>query len=461
MTFARFVLAVAMAFVFAGCAMLPPDIRHRYVVIGTDGVPVARVITVAAVCPAIEFDGVAQPMDVRMPAATIPLRPTRSTPEESKPSAFPVLTCERAIPRATTRAVVGDIALPLPKADPQRIVLIGDTGCRIKTGDDVFQSCDDPAKWPFAQIAGVAAALAPDLVLHVGDYHYRENACPPGNTGCAGTPWGYGYDAWDADLFTPARALLAAAPWVVIRGNHESCARAGQGWWRFLDPRPVAARQDCNDPKDDDIGDYSEPYAVPLGASSDAQFVVFDSSLAPVMPLTPDQLMYRNYRAQFERAFALAAQRSQTFFVDHHPILGFATNPSRPDAPFPGNGALQSVLAAVPPALQFPPTVQALLSGHNHMLEVVSFSTGHPPQFITGNAGDWLDPPLKLPLQPGIEPAPGAVVAAIVASDRFGFMTMERAGAGWTLRAYDVAGGVLGVCELLSRTARCTPDPLP
>jgi hypothetical protein len=50
------------------------------------------------------------------------------------------------------------------------------------------------------------------------------------------SPWGYGWDTWKADFFDPAQALLKAAPWVMVRGNHETCTRAGQGWWRFLDP---------------------------------------------------------------------------------------------------------------------------------------------------------------------------------------------------------------------------------
>ena len=85
--------------------------------------------------------------------------------------------------------------------------MIGDSGCRIKVSDNVFQNCNDAATWPFATVAATAAAAAPDLVIHVGDYHYRENACPPGNVGCAGSPWGYGWDSWEADLFAPAAKL--------------------------------------------------------------------------------------------------------------------------------------------------------------------------------------------------------------------------------------------------------------
>ena len=43
----------------------------------------------------------------------------------------------------------------------------------------------------------------PDLVIHVGDYFYRENACPADATGCQGTPFGDNWPTWAADFFNP------------------------------------------------------------------------------------------------------------------------------------------------------------------------------------------------------------------------------------------------------------------
>ncbi|MEO8305303.1 MAG: metallophosphoesterase [Betaproteobacteria bacterium] len=463
----RFVWVLTIPAILCACATptrvadRDPSVKYAYVVLGEEGRAMARVITTAATCPAIALDGVDAPMDMRASPATVPLRPTRSDPLSSKASAFPVLVCEKAIPSGVTRARVADRALPLPKANPRKIVVLGDTGCRIKTGDNVFQGCNNSSLWPFAALAAAAADAAPDLVIHVGDYHYRENACPGGNLGCQGSPWGYGWDTWEADLFAPAQKLLATAPWIVVRGNHESCNRAGQGWWRFLDPRPLAARQDCNLAADDGIGDYSEPYAVPLGAGTDAdtQFIVFDSSLVGVTPLPADNPMYVRYRAQFERAFALSGKRPNAFFMNHHPILGFAPNQAKSDEPYPGNGALQSVLNAVQPTVLFPPNVQALLSGHVHLFEVVSFSTPQPTQFVTGNGGDWIDPNLPLPLPPGTIPAPGTAIAGLVATNRFGFMTMERDGTRWRMVAHDSRGTPMIGCTLFERKTVCDPAP--
>jgi hypothetical protein len=264
---------------------------------------------------------------------------------------------------------------------------------------------------------------------------------------------------WEADFFAPAAKLLAAAPWIVVRGNHESCARAGQGWWRFLDPRPLAARQDCDAAADDAIGDFSEPYAVPLGtdAASDTQFIVFDSSRVGVTPLRPGTAMFENYRAQFARAFALASRRPDTFFMDHHPVLAFAPNPAKPEAPYPGNAGLQSVLQALEPITLFPSGIKALLSGHVHLFEVVSFSTPHPPQFVSGIGGDWVDTHLPLPLAASLTPAPGAMVSSIVATNRFGFVTMQRDDARWTMTARDINGYPMTTCALTGRSVDCAP----
>jgi hypothetical protein len=378
-----------------------------------------------------------------------------------KASAFPVLTCELMLPAGTVRAAIGGQALPLPKANPQRIVVVGDSGCLVNSSYNIFQSCDDVALWPFPNIADAAAAMAPDLVIHVGDYHYRESACAAGNAGCAGSPWGYGWDAWQADFFRPARNLLAAAPWIVMRGNHESCNRAGQGWWRFLDPRPVAPRQDCNAAADDDIGNYSDAYVVPLGGGADTRFIVFDSSYVGVTPLNPSDLMYRNYRSEMEYAFARTVTTPSVFFLSHHPVLGFAANPGQPQSPYPGNAGLQSVLAALYSGALFPANVMTLLSGHNHLFEFVSFSSPHPSQFVSGNGGDWLDQPFPIPFPPGRPPAPGAVVAELIAASRFGFMTMDRSDAGWLVRIRDARGALMSTCTLAGRQAGCTPIAAP
>ena len=453
--------ACVLAAALAGCAT-SPSLRgtaseHAYVLLGPDGTAVVRVITAAGACPSLAVDGATVATTLRMPPATVPQRPSALPAALAKPAAFPVTTCEATLPSGAARAALGARELPLPKADPRRIVVIGDTGCRML--GPTAQACNDPARWPFERVARAAAAVVPDLVVHVGDYHYREGPCPASEPGCAASPWGYGYDTWDADLFTPGRALLAAAPWIVVRGNHEECARAGQGWWRFLDPRPLAPRRDCNRAEDDGAGNRSEPYAVPLGTSGWSA-IVFDSADIGNLPLPAGDVRIADYLARMTSALALAPTAS-VLFTSHHPPLGFAANPREPAKPFPGNAGLLGALRTLNGEAYFPPRVQAVLSGHNHIFEAVGFASDHPPQFISGNGGDDVDEPFPVPFPAGLQPAPGTTMDMIVGSNRFGFLVMERDGAAWTLRALDVDGQPLSTCTLAQRKARCTPIASP
>ena len=457
--------ALLLAAVF-GCADNGSDsydyskIRASWVQLGENGAAVARVLTSDLACPRVVVDGMrSEPMELRVKAETLPQRLTRSAPEDSKPSAFPVTTCEWLIPAETRSLTLGGKALPMPKVEPRLIVVIGDTGCRLKRSDNAFQACNDPAQWTFQQIGDNAAASKPDLVIHLGDIHYRENVCPPGNSGCQNSPWGYGYDAYAADLFAPAASLLQAAPWIFVRGNHESCDRAGQGWWRFFDARPYRAGWDCNDPRDDINGDYSEPFAVPLGP--DMQLLVFDSSKAGTQALATNDPVYAIYKAQVKKTFDLARNAGFNFFVDHHPVLGIAPDGSQtPTGFFPGNDGLRSVMNEIVPERLFPTNVHALLSGHVHAFQMSSFATPHPVQFISGNSGTQVEIPNFDRLPAGATPSPGAVIENFLSTNRFGYMTMDRSSSGWTIKVLSRDGLLLATCELTGSKATCTPDQL-
>jgi hypothetical protein len=347
-------------------------------------------------------------------------------------------------------------ALPAPVAEPRRIVVIGDTGCRLKGKD--FQDCNDPQAFPFAQVAASAAAWKPDLVVHVGDYHYREDPCPADRPGCAGSPHGYGWDAWNADFFVPGKALLAAAPWVLARGNHESCARGGQGWWRYLDPHPLQAGATCDDPAGDAVADYSDPYAVPLGG--DAQLLVFDSANASYKGFAPEDPRRARYADTYRKLQALAARTRHAIAVDHHPLYGFGADQDKKTGAiklFGGDAGLIQAFGAVAPRL-LPANVDVLLSGHVHLWQQVSFSSDHPSQFVSGFAGTSEDiVPLPAAVPPGLELAPGAVVEAMSSwIDGFGFMTMERRGADrWEVVVHDRDGRERNTCTVEGRRSRC------
>ena len=457
----RPLFVIAATTILFGCAtvnnLMPAGTHSAYVVLGENGAPVVRMLTTDAECPFIRFDGRAVQMDLRAAPESVPLRLTRSAPADSKASDFPIRTCEKAIPPNTRKAMIGDIALPLPTAEVKRIVVIGDTGCRLKKSDGAYQACNDSNQYPFAKVAAAAANWKPDLVVHVGDFHYRENVCPADKPGCAGSPWGYGWDAWQADFFEPGAALLKAAPWVMVRGNHESCARAGQGWWRMVDPRPLLAGRDCNDAANDEQGDYSDPYAVPLGG--DAQLIVLDTSNTSTGIIPEGDIRQIKYRDLYNKLEVLSQQAAYNIAVNHHPILGFSAKQDKQGKVtlLPGNQGIQSVFSAINPLIM-PPRVNALLSGHVHVWQEVSFSSPHPTQFVAGFSGTMEDVvPLPEQLPPGATPAPGAVVEHHSSwVNGFGFMTMERKGANqWDVKVWDTNGRQVNACSVDGSHSTC------
>lgn len=451
--------SLVVATLLAGCASLPstPPPAAAFVVLGEEGAPIARAITTAATCPAITIDGRTAPMAVRAPYGAIPLRDkNHSTGFHADAVSNPVLSCETPLPAGIKQVSVAGVPLPLPAAEVKRIVVIGDTGCRLKGKE--FQDCNDPQAYPFARVAASAAAWKPDLIVHVGDFHYREDPCPVDRPGCAGSPYGYGWDAWNADFFAPARTLLAAAPWVLARGNHESCARGGQGWWRFLDAHAYDPAANCDDPAADERADYTDPYAVPLGGG--AQLIVFDSANTNWKGFKPGDARIGHYTDTWRKIGGLARRQRYNIAVDHHPLYGFGATQDAHTGDitlFGGDAGLTQVFGALDARL-LPATIDMLLSGHVHLWEQTSFTSDHPTQFVAGFAGTAEDI-VPLPKTPpaGQSPAPGAILEAMSSwIDGFGFMTMKRTGPDtWTVIVHDRDGKERNTCTVEGRHSRC------
>lgn len=441
----------------SACTSMTPEpmiadaqVDAAWVIIGAGNQAIARANTKSADCPLINIDDKLTRMTLRAAAGTIPLRPTASNAADSKPSTFSTNTCEALLPPDVRHVAIGSRVLPAPKANPQRIVILGDTGCRMKKTDNLYQGCSDPVAWPFPTIAAAAARLKPDLVLHVGDYHYRETRCAAGIEGCQDSPWGYGSDTWDADLLQPGAPLLAAAPWIAVRGNHEECARAGQGWFRYLDPNPYEKKRSCDEQTNDDEANYTEPYAVSLGI--DTQLIVFDSAKSGQTALPPVDPQYIKYRAQFESVGRFAAKPGvMSIFTSHHPVLGFVQY--KGSAPSGFGAAFQSVLKSLYPGRYFPPEVQIAIHGHVHGFQAINFSSAHPATFVAGNGGDHADPSFPDPFPANASPAAGVTVESIIHSRKYGFMVMEREGSSWVYQAYDRDSVLMARCSMAASVA--------
>jgi len=437
-----------------------------YTLMSDDGAQVVRALVehvadAAPTCPVVRAAAADQAehrvtMQLRVAAGVVPPRPTTESAAPGKGAVFPLDVCEAVLPRDIIRARIGAIKLPISPRRVDRIVVIGDTGCRLKGSEKMYQDCKSPQAWPFAEIARQAAAWKPDLVVHVGDYIYRESPCPDDHPGCAGTPYGGGWDSWNADLFTPGAPLLQAAPWVVVRGNHEDCARGGIGWYRLLDPHPMAPGRDCTDPAKDAASDYTAPYAVPIGGG--AQVVVLDLTAVGEKPLAEGSSQARQVGETWDAMAALSRQAPFSFVANHKPILGFGAQVKDGVSRLrPGNAGPQAVFAARDARL-FPDTVQVLLSGHLHIWEQLSFSTPQPTQFIAGFSGTLEDTP-EIPEHPpaGSTPWTGAVLEHFsVWNGQFGFMTLERVATDrWTAKVHDLHGNIVRTCQVVGRTSSC------
>ena len=417
-----------------------PAMPAAYTLAAPEGGSILRLLTRDTACPLATIDGTPRAMTERSGPRDYPLRPERSADGQLLPTDFPIRTCELAIARKVRQVGAGGQRLPVLPAVVRRIVIVGDTGCRLKAKTDAWQACNDPRAWPFAHVAQTAAAMRPDLVLHVGDYVYRESPCPPGNAGCAGSPSGHGWLAWQADFFAAARPLLAAAPWAVVRGNHEDCSRAGAGWWLLLDPHPLAMGADCADPAQDEAGNHADPYAVDLG--DHARLIIADFAAIGEKPLTGTTR--ERYTGDAARIRHMAQAGETNFIASHYPIaavIGSAARGFRMGTPAMDDAFGNPTGGATPRAVDLP-NVTAMIAGHTHLLQYVA-GKGHLHQLVVGFSGTQEAAP-KAPAtlaDLGIDAGVPPLADLVSQLGLYGFGLLERrSGGGWRFTAYDEAG---------------------
>jgi calcineurin-like phosphoesterase family protein len=386
---------------------------YHWVQYGPSGLE-ARVITDQPACPAARIDEAQKTMAIRAAPG----------------GQFPVTVCTLRIPADARSAAVADVPVALPVSEPRRIAVIGDTGCRLKR--QYVQACNDPQQWPFRLIAEVIAHMKPDLVVHVGDYHYRETPCPAGNAGCAGSPFGDTWAVWRADFFAPADTLLKGVPWVFVRGNHEECSRGGQGWSRALEPYVFDAEKGCN-------GD-GKPFAVRLPGLTLAVMDVASAQEEKV-----DDAQAQTYREQYRSLAEITS--GPTWLLQHRPIWS-------PGGVVAGKLVGDNRTLAEAATGVIPEHVALMLSGHHHLFQVLSYQSNLPPQIISGHGGDYLNQ------GPSADPA-GWIVNGVTVkgglniTGTFGFLVLETQGDGWQLTNYDKLGTALKACFLKGRAAAC------
>jgi hypothetical protein len=417
------------------------SILAAWVELTTTG-PAVRVVTQAPSCP--HATALAT---VGAPTTASTVMETRAAPD---PPDFPNLVCEWQPPPSAGVVQIEGLANPLrmPATNPRRIVVLGDSGCL--GGNDV----DCAREWHFPDLARLAAAHQPDLVIHVGDFNYRGTNCVAYDGCCSYNPVNCGFPycgeswtTWRQDFFDPAAPLLAAAPWVLARGNHELCSRAGRGWFRYLDPHSPPFTCAPN-PVEDPI--YTSPYPLYLG--SNLRLLMLDSADACGEWAQDDQIPM--YRQQFARLaeYAASGTATQTWLVTHKPLWGILRDTDTRQRVL--NFTLQQASGNT-----LPPQISLVVSGHEHLFQAITFEEpGLPPALLVGTGGAELDDPTQVqPLVEHLPVAPGGptIRAATTVHDH-GFLLMELSDTGWTATFHDIDDQTLATCDSSARPELCT-----
>ncbi len=441
-------------------AAQPPYAAYVLLVEGPDHAPVpfARVIVASGQpCPALS-------------GGPAPIAMTR----RDNPHGFTVDVCETVVPFEQPLVVEGSsFTLPAAHRKVSRVAVLGDTGC--KPSEQAGCGLDDP-QWPFPVLAQAAAAGAPDLVLHMGDYNYRgtpshfnrtvngekgkvyyydagdgapvgelcglkapyySQNTPVGTEGSAPDSW----EPWWLDFFQPAARLLAAAPWVVARGNHELCSHAGPGWLYFLGPSsnlPEGGGVQVSCPPQQTTGSveshlvFVPPQVIALDGLT---LAVVDSANAC------DEL--DNFADRYGKQLASIGPRldgrdaDTVWLMSHRPPWGVVSTASAP--PYqcdnqPGtssvqpyaslNRTLQCAFASAAGSALLP-KLDLNLAGHMHRFERLTFAAGssRPPQLIVGNSGVLED---SVPPTGSFSQNVDGQMASGFAVQEFGFVQFDR-----------------------------------
>lgn len=323
----------------------------------TGGLSARAIIKAKGTCPSLSFDGGA--------AAPMTLRSKGSDADTVLKDFKDIAVCQMTVPSGTKSILLnGTTTLPARVSDPQTMIVLGDTGCRVASFD--VQNCKEADEWTYPDIAAKSAKVASDVILHVGDYHYREKCIF--RMGCK---WqnvdpdtvGYTWAAWEADFFKPSVPLFAKAPFIFTRGNHEDCRRAFRGWYYLIAPSDTY----------DQCARNTAPYAVEFDSF---QVMVMDTSDSRRLDQT-------HFTGEFQTIFKNAkAAGKPSWLMTHVPIMGLN-----------GGGRVSdwTLINAAGSAGGFPQEITANFAGHVHLFEKLSFTNGSPPQMVFGAGGTDLD----------------------------------------------------------------------
>lgn len=439
------------------------------------GLITRAVLAAGTPCPSlVTFDAV-----TKTPTST-PMA-VRPTPANTGTAYTSVVVCEVAVPQGVLGKGVVDTGTSVKPEVPTALeavdtmAILGDTGCRIFVS---VQECNNTQKWPLAAISAAIASHAPDLIVHVGDYFYRNWSCPAGDANkCGGSPPAPKKEPFRAtaagfitDALTPMTPMFSVAPIVAMRGNHEACNAAGNAYFLFMDPH-FGTENTCSPKKKGKK--WKAPvalqqfwgFSVPLSNGGTLRAPVVDSSYGWDNTISRwAKKMRPNY--QQAQNFASQGNPSDAWLLTHRPVFG-VTNVKASNKFGKSNTQWVSQDQTAGSQGTLAP-YGAILSGHMHLAQAVQIPN-QPGQLIIGNSGTSLDPkrgypnPKFGPLATGkgkpenrdYKPYPKASSLWTKVAFGYAIATPSPTPGNWSIVIEGVTD-TLANCTLTSKTIACT-----
>lgn len=451
----------ARGVVAAYSLVVPPDVS-------ASGLLARAVLPGGLGCPLLDAD-VSTGKGTKKVRVTMTARRAGATTQDAFHA---LLVCEARVPKGAKSASVAGRSVPAAMpATVDRIAVFGDSGCRLK--GSAIQACNDPQEWPLALNARSIVRDRPDVAIFLGDFFYREMACPAANSAlCGGSPaplsgvpftdsaWG-----WVADVFVPMAPLFPALPLYVIRGNHELCTKGGNGYFLFFEPT-FGTSKACA-PSTGGVAPVVNMPTTSVDLSVEGgrtlRLVSVDSSNGVDDAI--DDTVAASLRPLYVDADRQARGADEAWLLTHRPITAIVSStylPSPPGAATPWT-SLTNTFASSGLLGRY----DLMLSSHLHLAQAVQIP-GLPGEIVLGNAGALLDAPTGyeipeygpladgygVPLTTAVPQIPTA--KSITTWVRYGYAIATPAKSGWNFEMKGVDGARFATCRAGSGDLVCS-----
>ncbi len=298
---------------------------------------------------------------------------------EKNPPKFPELVCE--YPFYFDKPVEMDkgVTYPIIK-DPTEVAIIGDTGCNSS------QDCSDSNSWVFPKVSErLTFDVSGQFTLHVGDYIYQKKLCPDGSESCDLSLQGKSFKVWQKEFFEPLSKAFKTQVFGFIRGNHEDCEFAYEGFFRYLGA--FKYNQECVVKE--------EPWTYTVGPY---RFGFFDSAHASSSKAKDTEIYQRDMQDIHKKFEEHKEEGKVSFLVTHVPFWGFVPNCwkmiCKPDfmvyqytrKTITLQKAYKDYLTSLKEQNK-EKLFKYFISGHLHYYDVLTFKDHDETQFVVGTSG--------------------------------------------------------------------------